>query len=167
MNARDRLRKFVPDNYEIEIYPIDGDVASWKISTSRTPIVAIDPLVLERSFEILSDEQLIKFYMDPFFGIVPHEFNETLVTMDLLHGRIDKIQAQYPACKKYVVKRDWDDTKRITDPEERIASIIGQDVQEFEDCVVLATQMVAHRVIIAADPKGYYEWIDEMNALDL
>lgn len=167
MDLKSRIERIVGPKYIIKMQTLEGDVGSWTLNDDLHPVALIDPRMAERSFEVFDDAELYKFYADPFFGLVPHEHDEALVFIDLVRGIKEPLREKYPKSKKYVIASDWKSIGMIENPEQRIRSVIGQDVAEWDaagiddDCMLISMQMIAHKIIISENQNAYYNWIKE------
>jgi hypothetical protein len=168
-----KINQLVGPGFNIQLRELTDDIGSWTLDDDLNPVVFIDTRMAELSFSNLSETQLIKFYADPFFGLVTHEHNEALVFKDLVRGITASLQDKYPKSKSYVSQNDWQSVGSITNPEDRLHSIVGCDVAEWDDhgldqdCMLLCMQMIAHRIIISDDHKAYYAWVKETEKLGL
>src|SRR5271170_4740639 len=153
--------KVVFDSYPHEFKKISDDVASWRWDAALNPVVVIDPKLIKNT-KRLSVEDQEKYWLDSFFGLLPHEYNEANITLKLLRGEIEEVQSLFPKWNIRDIDKKWF-TSHIGMANVMVESVIGLDVTAWGSSPyeneLIAAQSVAHEAVISDAVEAYYRWI--------
>ena len=128
----------------------------WELDNTGKPVVLLPTHAYELTFS--TEKAAYKYFYDPFFGVVHHEFMEAEVAKLLLKRDLKKIKKLYPTLDPGVFK-SLQFKKLPTMTEEEI-------IKEFGGKPVSADAMdsaggLAHDIIISNNPTAYRNYTEK------
>jgi hypothetical protein len=139
-------------------FDAEADQASWYLDANLSPVVVLSPVETERAFERLSQRELLKYFFDPFYGLLSHEHSEAGVALALLSGDTTVLN-MYP--KHKLGKRDkqnLEDWKNLSVSDVRNIVVNKRSWGRHENAAGLA-----HELIISDNPTAYYKYLDSIH----
>jgi len=136
------------DDFEHSRFKIKVEAAeqsTWQLDQAGNPVIILRPEDRDRTFP--TKQEAFKFFLDPFFGVLPHEQNEAEVAKLILFKNLKPVYQRFP---EFHPDKSWmRDYNRLP----KIENI--SDASELD--LDLAGGL-AHDVIIAKDIDAYRKW---------
>lgn len=152
-----KLKQILGADYDLLSFSgSSSDDVTWMPRLNRVNIIFPSP-VIDAMFANLSPDEIQKYLLDPFFGLIPHEKNEYQVTLDLARGKLQEVKRRYPRCNYTPFLNQYTRAMAAMNPIKVQSFLKGEMSWPFE-----LLGGIAHEVIISKNSAAYQKYYDNI-----